>query len=87
MVSHTTWFLEQIAMAYYICGIFNVPGFQLDYVIIDIMHCLDLGVTQVLLGNVLYELFIMMGGLVTRPAPTLANLTIIVHTAARAIGQ
>ena len=51
------------------------------------MHCLDLGISQVLLGNVLFELFGTMGGAVTNPRKTLADMTVLIHAAGKALDQ
>ena len=35
--------------------LFSVPGFIADFICIDVFHALDLGVTQEVIGNVLFE--------------------------------
>ena len=35
--------------------LFSIPGVELAMVTIDTLHCLDLGVAQDLIGNVLWE--------------------------------
>ena len=35
--------------------LFSCPGFSLEAVFIDILHCMDLGVAQDILGNVFWE--------------------------------
>ena len=37
-------------------NLFMIEGFVLESIVIDAMHCLDLGVTQHVIGNVLYEI-------------------------------
>ena len=37
------------------CCLFNLPGVSVDMVTIDVLHCLDLGVSQDLIGNVMWE--------------------------------
>ena len=37
------------------CCIFDLPGVTLEMVCIDVLHCLDLGVSQDILGNILWE--------------------------------
>ena len=34
---------------------FNCPGFSVERVVIGVLHCLDLGVTQEVCGNVMWE--------------------------------
>ena len=40
----------------------NIPGFVLASVSLDLMHIGDLGIAQVLLGNIAYEIFRHLGG-------------------------
>eukprot|EP00969_Alexandrium_andersonii_P250646 11078119-Alexandrium_andersonii.AAC.1 len=35
--------------------LFSIPGFTLDMVVIDVLHCMDLGCSQDMLGNVFWE--------------------------------
>jgi hypothetical protein len=42
--------------------LFSCPGFTLDKVCIGVMHCVDLGVTQEVLGNIFSE-YLEKGGL------------------------
>ena len=35
--------------------LFEIPGFSLKLICIDVLHALDLGFTQEAMGNVLYE--------------------------------
>ena len=37
------------------CPLFALPGFRLAFIGIDVLHCCDLGITQDLCGNVLWE--------------------------------
>ena len=37
------------------CPIFDLPGVGLDIICIDVLHCLDLGFTQDVLGNIFLE--------------------------------
>ena len=67
MVKHLVWIQIQLENGGYISGIFNIPGMLLDYHVGDLMHAGDLGVLQPLLGNVLFELFQSMGGMITKP--------------------
>ena len=71
----------------YMCGIYNLPGFQLKYVNADMMHCICLGILQYFLANVLLELFLFMGGLVTQPEATLAELMLFIKMASKQLGQ
>jgi hypothetical protein len=66
--------------------LFDVPGFRLKYVTIDAMHCIDLGTAQYCLGNVLYELFIHVGGSSTKPEKALASVLFLIRLASRQVG-
>ena len=68
-------------------AIFLLPGFIFDYFSIDLMHCCDLGILQYLLANVLFDLFLEMGGLVSRPDNTIGDLMKFIRIASKAIGQ
>ena len=45
--------------------LFSCPGFTLEKVCIGVMHCVDLGVTQEVLGNIFSE-YLEKGGLTGR---------------------
>ena len=49
------FFAEQASDGVTPSPIFKCPGFKLDWVCIDVLHCCDLGVSQKIIGNVLYE--------------------------------
>ena len=71
----------------FVSGLFDLPGFLASFITIDVMHCIDLGILQYLLGNVLYEIFIEMGGRITRPGETIADIMILIKKSNRDIGQ
>lgn len=50
-----------------ICPLFNIPGFEAFMICVDVLHTLDLGVSQEVIGCVLYE-FLMVS-----PIPTGRN--------------
>ena len=56
------WFLEQLLVGGFISNIFLKPGFLAKYFSIGVMHCVCLRIAQVLLGNLLSEVFLEMGG-------------------------
>ena len=51
------------------------------------MHASDLGALLIVLGNVLFEIFKTMGGLVTRPEAVLNEMVVLILAAAKAIGE
>ena len=63
----------------------RIPGFQVDYIVPDLMHCGCLGVVLTLLGNLLFEFFKENGGLVTNPRAGLSRLLNMINMAKAAI--
>ena len=56
-------FLERkLAAGVIISGVFNLPGFLLEYCLADWMRAVDLGIAQIVTACILWELFKMMGG-------------------------
>ena len=53
--SDRTFFAQMRAMGVAPSPIFNLPGFKLDHICIDVLHALDLGFTQVVLANIIWE--------------------------------
>ena len=66
--------------------VFSWPGFHFGCIVLDWMHMVDLGCAQVCLGNVLFELFKEMGGIMERPTPTMAQLQQCLQDVAAAQG-
>ena len=85
----TTVLFKQIILASggHLSNLFGLPGFELAFITADLMHVADLGVVQYLIACVLYELFIEMNGVMTRSAPTLADLLIMIRTASKSLKQ
>jgi hypothetical protein len=53
---------EFIARGTYLSTLFSLPGFLLDYVDLDVMHVVDLGILQYFLGSISLELLHSLGG-------------------------
>jgi len=64
------------------CGVYGIPGFTFDCIMLDLMHMSDLGIAQVTLGNILFEVFEGLGGLITRPQEALGRLVVYLKAAA-----
>ena len=62
MVSNAEYLLHSMNQNKYVCGIWSIPGFVLRYCRPDWMHCCDLGITQDVSGNCMYELLQELGG-------------------------
>ena len=87
MMKHRAWVAWQLANACFMSCIFSWPGFQIDYLTIDLMHCGCLGTVLYLLGSVIWERFHLMKGLVTKPADTLNDILRFIKIASKEIGQ
>eukprot|EP00959_Pyramimonas_sp_CCMP1952_P044879 937504-Pyramimonas_sp.AAC.1 len=69
----------------YMSVFWTIPGFILPYIVCDVMHVCDLGITQYLNGNIVMELFRRIGGLRTRPDETLADIAGFVKMASKSL--
>ena len=84
-INHYLFMQLAYASGNFISEIFDIPGFRYEYVDLDLMHTGDLGITQVLLGNTLLELFVKIGGVVTKPGDAMGELTMLIKMAAKQI--
>ena len=50
-----SFFATMRAMGVSPSPLFNLPAFQLEYICIDVLHCLDLGFSQMVIGNIMWE--------------------------------
>ena len=83
--THADTLRIMIVEGLYVFALVALPGFLMSYVTPDLMHAGDLGVLQVLLGNVLYELFKAMGGTYESPNGSLSNLMNMIRAASKKI--
>ena len=67
-------------------NIFALPGFLLEYIKPDWMHCVCLGILQYLLGNVMWELFTEVGGVFSRSQEACAVLLATARMTAKKLG-
>jgi len=77
---------QLLAVGAFTSILFQWPGFAvlgLDLIQADLMHTGDLGVIQYLLGNVLFELFQEMGGIIGNPTAVLDDLQVFIRQAAK----
>jgi len=77
--SHATCLASVYFSNQYLAGIFAFPGFSADYIVPDWMHCADLGVVQYLLGNILWEVFVSLGGVHSNPHDGCGKLLCMLH--------
>ena len=87
MVSHPEWFQRALREGRYLSVLWSLPGFILSFITIDLMHCGELGILQYLLGNVLFELFVQLGGIVTRPLEAMGSLMSLIQVASKHLQQ
>ena len=71
----------------YLSLLFRLPGFRYEHIQPDLMHTSCGGVLLGVLGNVLFELFREMGGLITKPAVILADLEMLLKYASKRLKQ
>ena len=55
MHTMTSFFLAMRLNGIKLSPLFSFPGFVFSMITIDVLHCLDLGVSQVVLKNIFYE--------------------------------
>ena len=79
-ISTTTGFL---LVANYLAGVWAWPGFDLDFVDADFTHCACVGIVGPCLGNILYELFLEMNGVLARPGQQIAELLRLIKFASK----
>jgi hypothetical protein len=81
----TTMLFLQKAMANgdYIPSVFDWPGFLLEFFHPDFMHCVCLGIVQLVLGNIYFELFESLGGVLNNPNDQIGQLLSCIRLAAK----
>ena len=60
MRSHSAWLIEM--MSGLTSTIFDIPCSSVEYVKVDWMHTVCLGALQYVCDNVMWELFVVVGG-------------------------
>ena len=74
---------DRLLQGSFISGIFSFIGFRLEYVSLDFMHIADLGVTQYFLGAVLWEVFLFLDGIVSRPGAAMGRIMTLIKLMAK----
>jgi len=72
---------------FYLSPVFNIPGLRIEHFSVDLMHTGDLGILLYLYANVFFEMFIAIGGLLSKPGPALADIRLMLLSASKAVGQ
>ena len=86
-VTHDQFLRQRFVNRQRVSAIFGLPGFRMEYILLDFMHMCDLGATQVAVGNCLWELFLEVGGTVGDPAEALAELVKLLKATGQRIGM
>ena len=86
LCTHESWLKERFRTAEKISPIFSMPGFRLEFVMLDWMHMADLGASQVAVGNCMCEMFFALGGIVTRPEAALNTLATYMKATGQRLG-
>ena len=84
---HESWMRNRLLTASFVSGVFGIPGFRFEMVTLDWMHMCDLGIAQVAMGNILFEAFQRLGGLITKPQKGMKDLVDLLKAAAHDIGS
>ena len=71
----------------FVSELFNIPGFKLDFISIDLMHTGNLGIDLYLIANVIWELIHEMGATAKTMGQTLADFMMMVKTASKVLKQ
>jgi hypothetical protein len=85
ILSHAQFVKERFQNRKYNSSLWNLPGFDLSCIKPDLLHVGDLGITQAIVGNIMFELFQLMGGKVTKPHAALGELLNLITLASRHI--
>jgi hypothetical protein len=83
MLTHASFIADCLARGCYISEIFNLPGFKHGMITADLMHCGDLGVLLYLLGIVIWELIMEMGGVHSNCKEQISHILKLIRTASR----
>jgi hypothetical protein len=81
------WMQERIQAGGYVSGVCSWPGISFHGIVLDWVHMCDLGVAQACLGNILWEVFLRLGGLVTHEHPTMTRILNYLCDAAHDLGH
>ena len=60
--THESFINDSLATGSYLGGFWTIPGVHTSMVGADLMHCSCIGILHYLAGNVLWDLFCIMGG-------------------------
>ena len=79
-------FVADLVRANKMMPLLGLPGFQCTWIVSDMMHTGCLGVVPLAIGNFLFEIFVDMGGMVSKPEHGMGLLVSLVHQACKALG-
>eukprot|EP00959_Pyramimonas_sp_CCMP1952_P210295 4400873-Pyramimonas_sp.AAC.1 len=84
--THAQHLLDLLNRGEYWSIFWSLPGFQLQYIVLDVMHVCDLGITRYFNGNLCMEWFKQLGGLTTSPDPVLSEMVRFIKMASKNLG-
>ena len=87
ILTHEVYIQHCYAQNHYVSPVFNIPGLRIEHFSVDLMHTGDLGILLYLFANVFFEIFIAIGGLLSKPGPALADIRLMILSASKAVGQ
>ena len=87
LLTHLLFIADVLASGCYLSEIFNLPGFKHEFITGDLMHCGDLGVLLYLLGIIIWELLVEMGGSMSTNKEQLNYIISLIKTASRKLNQ
>ena len=80
-LTHTAYLNHRFAHGSHVSALFQIPGFDLAYISVDLMHCVDLGVVQYSCGCALCDVSLALGGSESAPSEVLQYLLVLIKLA------
>ena len=86
MITMSDLWADAVREQTFVSSVFKVPGFNTSLIRIDWMHVADLGIGPTLLGEVLADLFIFIGGKLKKGLKASGKILRMLKAAAESIG-
>jgi hypothetical protein len=83
LLTHDQFIASVVESGCYVSAIFDLPGFRHGMITADLMHCGDLGVLLYLLGIIIWELIMEMGGVYSNCKEQINHILSLIRTASR----
>ena len=84
-ITHEIFLSTCLLSNLFVSPLFLLPGFRIEYVTADLMHCVCLGIVQYCLGNIIFEICFgkEMGGTIGKSGETLGEFMCLLRLASR----